>query len=55
MRLRVSDPNSGRSVIVTVKDRGPFVRGRVLDLSVGAARALGMINRGVLLISASVL
>ena len=54
-RLRVSDPNSGRSVIVTVKDRGPFVRGRVLDLSVGAARALGMINRGVLLISASVL
>jgi peptidoglycan lytic transglycosylase len=39
-KLRVS--TGGRSVIVTVNDRGPFVRGRVLDLSKGAARALGM-------------
>jgi rare lipoprotein A len=39
-QLRVS--SGGRSVIVTVNDRGPFVRGRVLDLSKGAARALGM-------------
>jgi rare lipoprotein A len=39
-RLRVSA--GGRSVVVTVNDRGPFVRGRVLDLSKGAARALGM-------------
>ncbi len=39
-RLRVS--SGGRSVVVTVNDRGPFVRGRVLDLSKGAARALGM-------------
>src|SRR6202043_678289 len=45
--LRVSDPKSGRSVVVTVNDRGPFVRGRVLDLSLGAARALGMTGRGV--------
>jgi rare lipoprotein A len=39
-RLRVT--HGGRSVIVTVNDRGPFVRGRVLDLSTGAARAIGL-------------
>jgi rare lipoprotein A len=39
-KLRVS--HSGRSVVVTVNDRGPFVRGRVLDLSKGAARVLGL-------------
>jgi rare lipoprotein A len=39
-RLRVS--HGGRSVVVTVNDRGPFVRGRVLDLSKGAARVLGL-------------
>jgi rare lipoprotein A len=39
-KLRVS--HGGRSVIVTVNDRGPFVRGRVLDLSKGAAQVLGL-------------
>jgi rare lipoprotein A len=39
-KLRVSQ--GGRSVVVTVNDRGPFVRGRVLDLSTGAARVLGI-------------
>jgi len=39
-KLRVS--HGGRSVVVTVNDRGPFVRGRVLDLSTGAARVLGI-------------
>jgi len=53
--LRVADPRSGRSVVVTVNDRGPFVRGRVLDLSLGAARALGMTGRGIMRISASVI
>lgn len=42
-KLRVS--HGGRSVVVTINDRGPFVRGRVLDLSHGAARAIGL--RGV--------
>jgi rare lipoprotein A len=54
-RLHVADPKSGRSVVVTVNDRGPFVRGRVLDLSLGAARALGMIGRGVMRVEASVI
>jgi rare lipoprotein A len=39
-KLRVT--HGGRSIIVTVNDRGPFVRGRVLDLSTGAARVLGL-------------
>jgi rare lipoprotein A len=54
-RLRVRDVKTGRSVIVTINDRGPFVHGRVLDLSVGAARALGMETRGVNRVRADVL
>jgi rare lipoprotein A (peptidoglycan hydrolase) len=53
--LRVADSKSGRSVVVTVNDRGPFVRGRILDLSLGAARALGMVGRGITHVSASVI
>lgn len=41
-RLRVTNPKTGRSVIVRITDRGPFVHGRVLDLSRGAALAIGM-------------
>ena len=54
-RLRVTDPKTGRSVIVRITDRGPFGRGRVLDLCTDAARALGMIDRGVILVRADVL
>jgi rare lipoprotein A len=43
-KLRVT--HGGRSVIVTVNDRGPFVRGRVLDLSTAAARAVGITGVG---------
>jgi len=50
-----SDPKTGRSVIVRITDRGPFGRGRVLDLCTDVARALGMIDRGVILVRADVL
>jgi rare lipoprotein A len=46
-RLRVTDVSSGRFVTVRVNDRGPFVRGRVVDISPSAAEALGMVDRGV--------
>jgi rare lipoprotein A len=46
-RLKVTDLETGREVVVTVTDRGPFVRGRVVDLSLAAARALRMVERGV--------
>lgn len=52
-KLRVS--HGGRSVIVTVNDRGPFVAGRVLDLSTAAARAVGLIGAGVGKITAEVI
>ena len=41
---------NGRSVEVTVNDRGPYVRGRVIDLSARAARELGMTRRGLALV-----
>ncbi|MDB5566520.1 MAG: septal ring lytic transglycosylase RlpA family lipoprotein [Tardiphaga sp.] len=44
-KLRVT--HGGRSVVVTINDRGPFIRGRVLDLSKGAASAIGLTSRGV--------
>jgi rare lipoprotein A len=45
-RLRVTNLRNGRSVAVTITDRGPFVRQRMLDLSYAAARELGMIDPG---------
>jgi rare lipoprotein A (peptidoglycan hydrolase) len=46
-RLRVTNLHNGRSVLVTINDRGPYVSPRELDLSLGAARILGMIRRGI--------
>jgi rare lipoprotein A len=40
--VRVSHRKNGRSVVVRINDRGPFIRGRVIDLSPAAARALGI-------------
>jgi rare lipoprotein A len=40
-KVRVSNRKNGRSVIVTINDRGPFVRGRVIDVTPAAARELG--------------
>jgi rare lipoprotein A len=54
-RVRVTDPKTGRSVVVTINDRGPFGGGRVLDLCTSAARSLGMISRGVIYVKADVL
>ncbi|MBV8926674.1 MAG: hypothetical protein JOZ74_14995 [Bradyrhizobium sp.] len=42
---------SGRSIRCRVNDRGPFVRGRVIDISVAAARALGIMKAGVVRVS----
>ena len=46
-RLKVTDLESGRSVVARVTDRGPFKRGRAVDLSIAAARELGMVERGL--------
>ena len=46
-KLRVTNPDNNKSVIVTVNDRGPFIRGRDLDLSYGAAEEIGIVKKGV--------
>lgn len=46
-RVRVTEPNTGRSVELEVNDRGPFTKGRIIDLSRRAAAELGIINKGV--------
>jgi rare lipoprotein A len=46
-KLRVTNVASGKSVTVRVNDRGPYVQGRVVDVSYSAADALGMVGKGV--------
>jgi rare lipoprotein A len=45
-QLTVSNPRNGKSVVVVINDRGPFVSGISLDLSLGAAKAIGMNGTG---------
>jgi len=45
--VRVTNLRNGRSVLLTITDRGPFRRHRQIDVSLGAARALGFVQRGV--------
>lgn len=45
-RIRVTNQSNGRSVILKVNDRGPFSKGRIVDVSLAAAKKLGMIKRG---------
>jgi rare lipoprotein A len=54
-KIRVTNTRNGRSVVVRINDRGPFIRGRIIDLSAGAARILGMISSGVAPVSLEVL
>ncbi|MCP4383574.1 MAG: septal ring lytic transglycosylase RlpA family protein [Hyphomicrobiales bacterium] len=46
-KVRVENLRNGRSVVVRINDRGPFVGGRVIDVTQGAAEKLGMIRAGV--------
>jgi rare lipoprotein A len=53
--VRVEHLDSGRDIKVRINDRGPFVRGRIIDLSKGAARELGMLNQGIAKVRVEVL
>jgi rare lipoprotein A len=46
-KVRVTRPDTGQAVEVIINDRGPYVQGRIIDLSKRAARQLGMLKRGV--------
>lgn len=52
--VRVDNLRNGQSVVVRINDRGPFVRGRVIDLSRGAAREIGLTRSGVARVRLSV-
>ena len=45
-RVEVTNPSNGKSVTVRINDRGPFTRGRTIDLSRAAAQAIGIVSRG---------
>lgn len=45
-KIKVTNQKNGKSLVVRINDRGPFIKGRVLDLSKGAASRLGFINSG---------
>jgi rare lipoprotein A len=45
-KVKVTNSRSGKSVVVRINDRGPFIRGRVLDLSKAAAQNIGMVRAG---------
>lgn len=53
-RVLVEDPKSGKSVVVKVNDRGPYAKGRVMDLSKAAATKLGTISHGVAYVDCTV-
>ncbi len=46
-KLKVTNPANGQSVRVVINDRGPYIKGRTLDLSLAAAEKLGMVEKGV--------
>jgi rare lipoprotein A len=45
-KVRVTNKRNGKTVVVRINDRGPFIRGRILDLSKGAAHQLGFVGAG---------
>ena len=46
-KLKVTNQKNGKTVIVRINDRGPFIKGRVIDLSKAAANRLGFVSSGV--------
>lgn len=54
-RVRVTNKHNGRSVVVRINDRGPYVKGRIIDLSKAAAYKIGMQNAGVVPVTVEVL
>ena len=53
--LRITNVENGKSVVVRINDRGPFVEGRIIDLSLGAAKAVGMIQHGTAMVKLDIL
>jgi len=54
-KVRVTNIKTGKSVVVRINDRGPFIRGRIIDLAYGAARIVGLHKSGVARVKVAVL
>jgi rare lipoprotein A len=54
-KVRVTNERNGKSVVVRINDRGPYIRGRIIDVTKGAAVQLGMIRSGVVPVKVEVL
>ena len=54
-RVRVTNLNNGRSVVVRINDRGPYIRGRIIDLSKRAAQVIAMQGAGVVPVRVEIL
>ncbi len=54
-RVRVTNLQNGRSIVVRINDRGPYIRGRIIDLSYAAAQQLGMHRQGVIQVTVEIL
>ncbi len=54
-KVRITNLRNGRKVVVRINDRGPFIAGRIIDLSLGAARKIGMVIAGVARVKVEVL
>ncbi len=54
-KVRVINEDNGKSEVVTINDRGPYIRGRIIDVTVGSAERLGFMNRGVTRVKLEVL
>lgn len=46
-KVRVTNVQTGKAVVVRINDRGPFIRGRIIDLAYGAARTVGLLGTGI--------
>jgi rare lipoprotein A len=54
-KVKVTDTKTGKSIVVKVNDRGPFIKGRIIDLSRSAAKQLGMVKKGLAQVEVEVL
>jgi rare lipoprotein A len=54
-KVRVTNQSNGQSEVMTITDRGPYTKGRILDVTIGAAERLGFVHRGVTTVKVEVL
>ena len=54
-KVRVTNESNGKSEVMTITDRGPYTKGRILDVTIGAAERLGFVHRGVATVKVEVL